>query len=137
MIVIEQLKRYWPGAKTFVAAEQYMAAATEMYQSRQRREKQRQQQQEKEHQAIEHAESQSAERHQFETIWQPFWDKLPAGEQAAIRDRMLSVYPFMRHTPHELQFRCLQELVQRETKPSDDAPETGENDLRTVRNPLL
>ncbi|MDB5343268.1 MAG: hypothetical protein JWP89_1645 [Schlesneria sp.] len=135
--VIEQLKRYWPGAKTFVAVEQYMAAAAETYQSRQRRDKQRQQQQETERRAIEHAESQSAERHEFEAIWEPFWGELPAGEQAAIRDRVLSVHPFMRHTPHELQFRCLQELAQRETKPSDVAPETGESDLRTVRNPRL
>ncbi|MDB5341995.1 MAG: hypothetical protein JWP89_372 [Schlesneria sp.] len=135
--VIEQLKRYWPGAKTFVAVEQYIAAAAESHDRQQRRDRRRQQQQETERQTMEQAERQAAERQQLEASWQPIWEQLPVGKQAAIRDRVLSVHPFLRHMPHELQFRCLQELASQGVERGDAAPERGENPLRTARNPQL
>lgn len=136
-LVIDQLKRHWPGAKTFVAVEQYIGAAAEQDQQHQRREQQRREQEQREAQQIETAERASRERQQFETDWQPKWEQLPEEEQAAIRDHVLSVHPFLRHAPHEWQFRCLQELTNRVNEQGEAAPGAGETPLRTERNPRL
>lgn len=136
-LVIDQLKRHWPGAKTFVAVEQYIAAAAEQSQQQQRREQQRRQQQQKEREQLETLERESQERRQFESMWQPGWEQLPAWEQTAIRDQMLNTHPFLKHTPHELQFRCLQELARRAAERGDSAQKAGEIPLRTARNPQL
>lgn len=136
-IVIEQLKRVWPGAKTFVAVEQYIGAAADKYQQQQRREQQRRKQKTKEHQQLESLERESQERRQFEEKWQSTWEQLPEGEQTAIRDQMLSTYSFLRYTPHELHFRCLHELARRTAEQGNTAHGAGETTLRTARNSQL
>ncbi|MBS0203963.1 MAG: hypothetical protein JSS49_13745 [Planctomycetes bacterium] len=135
-LVVDQLRRHWPGARTFVAAEQYLGTAAELLQSRQQHAEQRRELIKRQRVEREAEEQQRAERQKFEAKWEPIWRQLQVGEQVAIRDQVLRIHPFLRHAPHELQFRCLQKLAE-PTKSSGETPGVGERDLRTARNPQL
>lgn len=122
--VVQQLKQYWPGAKTFVAIEQYLNVAIEQHQRQQLHGDQRRLQSQREQDEAREIERQRKKQQQFEAEWQPVWDGLPVGEQDAIRHSLLQTYPFLRHAPHQLHFRCLQELAHR-TPDESHAPEIG------------
>lgn len=120
-LIIQQLKQHWPGARTFVAVEQYVSPAVEQYQHQQQAAIQRRQQDEQHQAELQEAERQSVLRQHFEAQWQPAWEQLPVGEQTAIRDGLVGTHPFLRLAPHELQFRCLQELARQSAEPGDTA----------------
>lgn len=136
-LVVEQLKQHWPGARTFVAVEQYFDESAEQYQRQQQQEAQRNLRRKEERSAQQEFERQAHERQQFEAHWRPIWEQLPVGEQETIRATVLATYPFLRHTPHEMQFRCLQELARRSAEHGEDADAIGERGLRTARKQPL
>ena len=124
-------------AKTFVAVEQYFDDAAVQYQRQQQLADRRNQLRQQERTEQQELERQAHERQQFETRWLPVWEQLPVGEQEAIRSSVLATYPFLRHTPHEMQFRCLQEMARQSADQGDAALQIGERGLRTARNQQL
>ncbi len=122
---VQQLKQYWPAAKTFVAIERYINIAIEQEQRQKLHDEQRRRQSKQEQAEAQELEQQRNEQQQIETRWQPLWDELPVGEQDAIRNSLLQTYPFLRYAQHQLHFRCLQELARR-TPGKGNVPETGD-----------
>lgn len=125
-LAVQQLKQHWPGAKTFVAVEQYISEAVEQAQRQTQIETQRRRQTEQERIETQELERQQMAQQQFETHWQPMWEHLSVGEQEAIRNDLLRVHPFLRHAPHQWHFRCLQELARRNAE-QGHAPVRGES----------
>ena len=125
-LAVQQLKQHWPGAKTFVAVEQYISEAVEQAQRQTQIETQRRRQTEQERIETQELERQQMAQQQFETHWQPMWEHLSVGEQEAIRNDLLRTYTLLRHAPHQWHLRCLQELARRNAE-EGDAPVMGES----------
>lgn len=127
-LAIERLKQHWPGARTFVAVEQYFDDAIQQQQRQQQLAEQRSRRYQSEQAELQQFEQQADQRRQFETHWFPIWQQLAVGEQEAIRSTVLIAHPFLRHAPHEMQFRCLQELARQLAKDRDAASQQGTGD---------
>jgi len=136
-LVIEELKKHWPGAKTFVAVEQYMPAAAARHDLQQQRKQQKQTLKAHDHEELQKQEREARERSEFESSWLPVWNQTSTAEQESIRSEILREHDFLRLMPHQLQLRCLQELARRAGERGEIAPGEGENPLRTERNPQL
>ena len=136
-VVVEELRKHWPGAKTFIAAEQYIPAAVARLELQQQRSQQRQVLKTRGQEEGEREEREARERSQFEAIWQSVWDQTPVAEQEIIGKQILEQHDFLRLMPHQLQFRCLQVLARRAADRGDTAPGEGETPLRTERKPQL
>lgn len=124
-VVIEQLKKHWPGAKTFLAVESYIEAAAAQFDQRERQQKQRQQQLRQWRTDEQQALHMEAARKQFEAKWLPVWQELPPTEQESIRQQVLDEQPMFRHAPGILQSKCLSELARRRETRGGLGPQSG------------
>lgn len=124
-VVIEQLKKHWPGARTFLAVESYIQGAAGQFDQRERQQKSRQQQLRQWRTDEQQMLQRDAERKQFEAVWLPVWEQLPPDEQESIRRQVLEEQPMFRHAPGILQSKCLTELARRRETQDGIAPQSG------------
>lgn len=124
-LAIQELKQHWPKANTFVAIEHYIGAASELHQRQLSHKIQKRRHDEQEQIQYQELERQRIELQQFEALWQPRWEQLSEAEHETIREELLSMHPFLRHTPFQWHSRCLQELARRAAV-ADETPEIGD-----------
>lgn len=112
-LAVERLKRYWPGAKMFVALEQYVAEVVELERQHEKITEQRRREREETLAQAREQERQELGRKQREDYWEERWEELTIGEREDITNKVLERTPALKRTEHMLHSRCLIELAHR------------------------
>lgn len=121
-LVIDQLKRYWPGARTFVAIESYLPDVIQQEEHRKRREAEQQFQADREQKRFTVERKQEQEIAAWEAVWEQRWLNLSLEDQELIQTDLIHEYPFLQKMPSMLHSRCLRELARRFDGTLNDSP---------------
>ncbi|MCA9093704.1 MAG: hypothetical protein KDA68_09475 [Planctomycetaceae bacterium] len=120
--VIEQLKRHWPGARTFVAIESYLPEVIRQEEQRKHQETERQLQADRERDRLTAEQQQEQEVAEWEAVWEQHWNELSPQDQDSIQTKLIQEYPILQKMPSMLHSRCLRELARRSDETLNDSP---------------
>jgi hypothetical protein len=121
-LVVNRLRKEWPEAKRFGAAEKYFAEVATEYDRQQATTRRKKDQADCDREDRERVRKERECEKEFRATWQPVWDAAPQAEQDEIREKVKAKNAFYREgkLASFFEHECLKELAQRRAMPQEE-----------------